>query len=153
MPSSQVWRKALIRTGSAVKSSSVPSLMSRLLTKGWKLEPYGCDRRVDVDRLHLAGHALLLQEQIHHQEQIPRDEAVDPAVLVLVSLDGLAQRPFLHFEERRLPHRLTVSLAHRFWKSARLDPRTWSDTVGTSKKVYWALPAQTSCGSRCGWQA
>jgi len=40
MPSSQVSRKARICSGSLVRSSSLPSFTSRLLTKGWKLEPY-----------------------------------------------------------------------------------------------------------------
>ena len=59
--------------------------------------------RVDVDHLHLARHALLLQQGVHHQERIAGDQAVAPAVLVPVELDRLAQ-PLcaLHLEQGQL---------------------------------------------------
>ncbi|MGC8908126.1 MAG: hypothetical protein ACP5M0_11880 [Desulfomonilaceae bacterium] len=82
----------------------MPSLTSRLFTKGWEvgavLDAVG---RVEVDHLHLAGHALFFEERVHHQERIAGDQAVRPAVLVLVELDGLAQRFLaLLFEEGQL---------------------------------------------------
>src|SRR5436305_11391174 len=39
-PSCQVSRNARIISGSCVRSSSLPSFTSRLLTKGWKFDPY-----------------------------------------------------------------------------------------------------------------
>ncbi len=52
-------------------------------------------RRVDVDHLHLAGHAFLFEQGVHHQQGVARDQAVRPVVGVLVELDGLAQRRVL----------------------------------------------------------
>ncbi|ERS91502.1 hypothetical protein Q671_04060 [Halomonas sp. PBN3] len=51
--------------------------------------------RVDIDHLHLPGHALLLQHGVHHQQGIAGDQAVGPVALVLVEVDGLAQRQVL----------------------------------------------------------
>ncbi len=54
--------------------------------------------RVDVDHLHLPGHALFLQERVHHQERIARDQPVGPTALVLVEVDGVSERQV--FERR-----------------------------------------------------
>ena len=40
--------------------------------------------RVDVDALHLAGHALALQQAGHHQQAVALDQAVLPLVLAVV---------------------------------------------------------------------
>ncbi len=46
--------------------------------------------RVEIDHLHLACHAFLLQQAVHHQQRVAGHEAVGPAAVVLVELDGLA---------------------------------------------------------------
>ena len=38
----------------------------------------------DVDHLHLPGHALLLQQRVHHQQRIAGHQPVGPAALVAV---------------------------------------------------------------------
>jgi hypothetical protein len=38
--------------------------------------------RVDVDHLHLPGHALLLQQAVHHQQAVAGDQPVGPAAVV-----------------------------------------------------------------------
>jgi len=48
--------------------------------------------RVEINHLHLPGHALFFQQRIHHQQTVARDEAVAPVVRVLVKLNRLAQR-------------------------------------------------------------
>ncbi len=58
--------------------------------------------RVDVDHLHLAGHALLDQERVHHQQTIAQDQAVGPADFVLVELDLLVGRQRRFAEEVEL---------------------------------------------------
>ena len=47
-------------------------------------------RRVDVDHLHPAGHALLLEQAGHHQQAVAGDQAVGPVALMAVEVDGLA---------------------------------------------------------------
>ena len=48
--------------------------------------------RVDVDHLHLPGHALLLQQAVHHQQAVAGHQPVAPAAVVLVEVHSLAQR-------------------------------------------------------------
>ena len=46
-------------------------------------------RRIDVDHLYLAAQPLLLEETVHDQQAVARDQTVGPVVAVLVELDGL----------------------------------------------------------------
>jgi len=59
---------------------------------------------IDVDHLHLAGHALLLQKGIHDQEGIPGNETIGPAMRMLVELYCCPHRRILvrKLEERGL---------------------------------------------------
>jgi len=47
--------------------------------------------RVDVDHLHLPGHAFLGEQAVHHQQTVSGDQTVGPAAVVLVELDGLVK--------------------------------------------------------------
>ena len=90
------------------------ALVDERLEVGAVLDAVG---RVDVDHLHLAGHALLFQQRVHHQQAVARDQAVGPAVGVLVELDRLAQRRVLvaacsnkrHLRRQPLPLRLRTA--------------------------------------------
>jgi hypothetical protein len=62
--------------------------------------------RVHVDHLHLARHALLDQERVHHQERIPENEAVCPTDFVAVELDLLVSGQGRLAEECKLRLRL-----------------------------------------------
>ena len=46
--------------------------------------------RVDVDHLHPAGQALLVQQAVHHQQAVAGHQPVGPAALVAVEVDGVA---------------------------------------------------------------
>ena len=45
--------------------------------------------RVDVDHLHLSGHALLLQQGVHDDQAVARNHPVRPVNAVLIKLNGL----------------------------------------------------------------
>jgi len=79
--------------------------------------------RVEVDHLHLASHALLLQQRVHHQQAVARHHAVAPAVGVLVELDGLPQGlPALGVEQHHLRlAAVAVGPFHRLDDAARVD--------------------------------
>ena len=65
--------------------------------------------RVDVDHLHLPGHAFFLQKGVHDDKAVAGDQAVGPFVLMLVKFDFLAAA--LHAFERRFKEaQLAVSL-------------------------------------------
>ena len=51
--------------------------------------------RVDIDGLHPPGHPLLVQQAVHDEQAVARDQAVGPAALVAVEVDGVAQRQIL----------------------------------------------------------
>ena len=79
-------------------------------------------RRVEVDRLHLPAEALLLDQAVHHQQAVARNQAVGPVVAVPVKLDGLAQRRVFRRRGEQGHLRLrTVLLAHRFDDRARVN--------------------------------
>ncbi|EHI13651.1 hypothetical protein KEK_06745 [Mycolicibacterium thermoresistibile ATCC 19527] len=65
--------------------------------------------RVDVDHLHLAGHALLLQQAVHDQQGVAGDQAVGPAFLMAVEVDRVTQRQVL---ERRIEQAGLEGLLH-----------------------------------------
>ena len=87
--------------------------------------------RVDVDHLHPAGQALLVQQAVHHQQAVAGHQPVGPAALVAVEVDGVAQRQVLEggVEEagldgfrRALGFTLTLHrLAHRRQDAGRVD--------------------------------
>ena len=47
-------------------------------------------RRVEVDHLHLPGHALFLQQRVHHQQAVARNHPVRPAALMAVEINRIA---------------------------------------------------------------
>ena len=77
--------------------------------------------RVDVDHLHLAGHAFFFQQAVHDQQAVSGNEPVGPVVFVLVELNGLADGRILlrRGEQRELW--LAVLLPYRFDDAARVD--------------------------------
>jgi len=77
--------------------------------------------RVYVDHLHLARHALLDQERVHHQERIPQDQAVRPTDLVAVELDLLVGGQGCFAEEVELRLRLLYHLHDRPRGDALVD--------------------------------
>ena len=78
--------------------------------------------RVEVDRLHLPAKALLLDQAVHDQQTVARNQAIGPVVTVTVELDGLAERRvFLRRGEQRHLRLRAVSLAHRLNNRARVD--------------------------------
>jgi len=95
------------------------ALAHKGLEVGAVLDPIG---RVDVDHLHLAAQAFLLQEAVHHEQTVTGDQTVGPVVLVLVELDGLAKRRvlFRSLEQREL-RMVPVALLHRVDDGARVD--------------------------------
>lgn len=91
MPSSQVSRKALIISGSAVRSSPLPSFTSRLFTNGWKFEPY-LIRTAGRSRPSAHGPPCLPSPAANSDEEaVARNHPVAPAMRVLVELNGFAQ--------------------------------------------------------------
>src|SRR5881398_141084 len=65
-------------------------------------------RRVDVDHLHLAAHAFVVQQRLDHLQRVATDQLVLPALSMGVELDalravGLTQRSLEIREERALP--------------------------------------------------
>ena len=109
------------------------SLVREGLEVGAVLDAVG---RVDVDHLHLAAHALLLEEAVHHQQAVARDQAVAPVVGVPVELDGLAQRRVLFglLEQRPLA-RVGVGLAYRLDDAARVDPLVYVQRDGGNLEI------------------
>ena len=49
-------------------------------------------RRVDVDHLHLASHPLALEQRVHDEQGVAKDEAVRPVHVVVVEVNGLVER-------------------------------------------------------------
>ncbi|MDD3565164.1 MAG: hypothetical protein PHN90_05780 [Methanothrix sp.] len=80
-------------------------------------------RWIDVDHLDLAGHPLLLDEGVHHQEGVASDEAVGPVMLMLIEFDRLSKGRILprEVEEGLLPL-LPVPLPDGSDYSLRIDP-------------------------------
>ena len=65
-------------------------------------------RWINIYHLHLAGHALLLQQGIHDHQAVTSNHPVGPVDAVLVELNGLpaAAHPFrrsLCFKQAKLP--------------------------------------------------
>ena len=107
------------------------SLVREGLEVGAVLDAVG---RVDVDHLHLAAHALLLEEAVHHQQAVARDQAVAPVVRVLVELDRPAKgRVLLLGLEQRLLAR-AVALAYRLDDGAGVDPLVDVERNGRNRK-------------------
>ena len=58
-----------------------------LVGEGLKVRPvFDAIGRVDVDHLHPARHRLFLQQRVHHQEAVARDQPVRPALFVVVEV-------------------------------------------------------------------
>src|ERR1035438_1020990 len=49
-------------------------------------------RRIEIDHLHMTGHALLFEQGIHDQQAVTGEHPVTPPVGVLIKLDGFAER-------------------------------------------------------------
>ena len=79
--------------------------------------------RVDVDGLHLACHAFLFDEAVHHQQAVACNHAVRPVVAMLVELDCLSQgRVFLWcLEQGGLWLSVAVACAGCLDDGARVD--------------------------------
>lgn len=79
--------------------------------------------RIDIDHLHLACHALFLNQAVHNQQAIPGNQAVAPVVLMLLELDGLAQGRVLlgQGKQRQLRGVVAVSSAYGLDDRARVD--------------------------------
>ncbi len=125
-----------------VLAVSYLSLVREGLKVGAVLDAVG---RVDVDHLHLAAHALFLEEAVHHQQAVARDQAVAPVVGVLVELDRLAKgRVLLLGLEQRLLFR-AVALADRLDDGAGVDPLVDVEGDGRNRKrssLGFARPGQ-----------
>ena len=88
--------------------------------------------RVDVDHLHLPGHAFLDQQAVHHQQAVAGDQPVAPALVVAIEVDRVAQRQALErrFEQARLyaatnlvlARPVVPCLAHRGEDAHRVRP-------------------------------
>ena len=92
--------------------------------------------RVDVDGLHIAAHALFVEQAVHHQQAVARDQPVAPVVSVPVELDGLAQRRVLVRQlEQRLLARAGVGPAHRLDDAARIDPLMYMKRDGGNLEI------------------
>jgi hypothetical protein len=75
--------------------------------------------RVDVDHLHLAAEALVVQERVHHDERVAEDHPVDPIVAILVSPQDLIDDRMLRVAEQFKQRALRVALV----ADQRLDDR------------------------------
>ena len=93
MPSSHVSRKARSISGSAREVGVFAVLHVALADEGLEVAAVAdAVGWVEVDHLHLAGHPLLLQQAVNHQERVAGHEPIAPAARVLVELDRLAAR-------------------------------------------------------------
>ena len=74
-------------------------------------------RRVDVDHLHLAAEALVVQQRVHHDERVAEDQAVHPVVPVFVGAQRSGRRWRLGVAEQvehvRLAFRVVERLDNR----------------------------------------
>ena len=122
-----------LRFGGQILVLAVPylALVREGLKVGAVLDAVG---RVDVDHLHLAAHALLLEEAVHHQQAVARDQAVAPVMRVLVELDRPAERRvlLLGLEQRLLAR--AVALADRLDDGAGVDPLVDVEGDGRNRK-------------------
>ena len=121
------------RFGGQVLVLAVPylALVREGLEVGAVLDAVG---RVDVDHLHLAAHALLFEEAVHHQQAVARDQAVAPVVGVLVELDRPPEgRVLLLGLEQRLLAR-AVALADRLDDGAGIDPLVDMERDGRNRE-------------------
>ena len=109
--------------------------------------------RADVKTVGGHAHELITHQRVHHQQAVASDEAVARVVRVFVELNRLPQRRVFPLGAKEGKLRVFLPfLIRTVSMMARGLIRSWTcrETVGTSKLVRSALPAQTSAGSRCG---
>ena len=69
-----------------------PVLHIALVGEGLKVRAvFDAIRRVEIDHLNLASHALLRQERVHDKQTVACGEPVRPSFFMVVEIERLAQ--------------------------------------------------------------